>query len=185
MPRYSERRLHLRDLVPRFEKEPSSTHSRNALEAIGRLRDDGTSFWPEGADEFSRWQRGCDDLYNFISRLGERRNINEQDLPTALREFIQAYEHATGRMFQMLHSRTGISDGDARVEGTTRWCDLVFRLGVYALVSSWIDDKTEERAVAVRMTMNPTTGQTATEVEHRTTKTMSVPRKYRRSTKGI
>ena len=98
MPRYSERRLHLRDLVPRFEKKPSSTHLRNALAAIERLRDDGRNFFEKGSPELSRWQEGCTKLWNFINRLGERRHIQEQDLLTALREFIHDFEHDTGRM---------------------------------------------------------------------------------------
>ena len=124
-------------------------------------------------------------MWNFINRLGTRRDIGQQNLPTAFREFIQEFEHSTERMCQVLHSRPGTSDSDPDVEKIHRWCDLVFRLATYALVSSWIDDKTEERVTNIRTTMNLTTGQTTKEEEHRTTKAMHVPKRYRRATKDI
>ena len=46
--RFSERYVQSIDLVDRFEAEPSSTHARNALAAIGRLQDDGAAFWKKG-----------------------------------------------------------------------------------------------------------------------------------------
>ena len=180
MPRYNERQLHLRDLVPRFEKEPSSTHVKNALGAIEHLKEDGNQFWPEGSSELSRWRRACVDLWDFVNRLNKK-----QDLPTVLREFIQEFEHSTGRIFQMLCSRPPAVDADSDVERISRWCDFVFRLSTYGIVSSWIDDKTEEKAISIRMTMNRTTGETTVKEEHRTTKTMQVPKRYCRSTKDI
>ena len=122
-------------------------------------------------------------MWGFINRLGERRNIDKQDLPTALREFIQEFEHSTARMLQMLHSRPDASDSDGEVDETSRWCDLVFRLAIYALISFWIDDKTEEMVTNIKMTMNLTPGTTT--VEHRIVKAMHVPRKYRRATEDI
>ena len=183
MPRYNERLLHLRDLVPRFEKEPSSTHVRNALAAIQRLRENGRTFWQEDSTELSRWREGCHELWNFINRLGERRK--EQDLPTALREFIHDFEHDTGRMFQMLCSRPEAAATDPDIEWFSCWCDLVYRLSTYAIVSFWIDDKTEERVTNITMRMNLTTSKTAVEQEHRITKPMQVPKRYRRSSKDI
>ena len=161
--------------MPRFEVMPSSTHVHNALAAIERLQDEGRALWPEGSGNGTRWLRGCTDLWNFINQLGKRRHIDGQDLPTALREFIQAFEHETARMLQMLHSRSGTSDGDSAIERIDRWCELVFRFATYALASSWIDDKTEERLSSIRMSINPTTGQATTWAEHKVTKEMVVP----------
>ncbi len=185
MPRYKERRLRLEDLVPRFEDEPTSTHIRNALGALARLGEDGRAFWSEGSPELRRWQRGCAELSRFLNGLGERRFVEGQDLPTALREFIQEFEHSTGRMFQMLSSRPDAFQGDPDVERISRWCDLIYRYSTYALASFWIDDKTEESIIDIKITLNPKTGEATVKEEHKKTKTMHVPRAYRRSTKKI
>ncbi|MXY70830.1 MAG: hypothetical protein F4Y47_20050 [Acidobacteriia bacterium] len=185
MPRYKERRLQLEDLVPSFEKEPTGTHLRNARGAIERLREDGRAFWPKGSSELDRWERGCNELWQFLNRLGERRHVKRQELHTAFREFIQEFEHSTGRMFQMLFSRPGAFENDPDVEQIVRWRDLVYRLSTYAIVSFWTDDKTEESITDIKLTLNPNTGAMTVEEKHRKTKTMQVPRAYRRSTKKI
>ena len=185
MPRYKERRLYLNDLVPPFEKEPTGTHLRNALGAIERLRDDGLALWPEGSSELRRWQRGCNELWQFLNRLGERRHIKGQELRTVFREFIQEFEHSTGRMFQMLSSKPDAIEYAPQVEQIVRWLDLVFKLSTYAIVSFWIDDKTEESVTEMKFTFNPRTGAATVEEKHRKTKTMQIPRAYRRSIKKI
>ena len=185
MPRYKKRLLHRKDLVPLFEEVPSSTHVRNALGAIERLRDDGRDFGLKDASQHSRWRRACTTLGNFVNQLGKRRNIEKQDLDTALREFFHAFEKETGRMFQMLHSRPEASPTDPVFEQFDRWCDLIYRLSTYAIVSFWIDDKTEERVTNIKMTMNPTTGQTTVQQEHQVSKPMRVPKEYRHTTRKI
>ena len=183
--RYGRRRLQLRDLVPRFEKKPSSTHVRNALAAIERLRDEGKALWPEGSKELFRWQRGWTKLWCLIDRLGERRYIKKQDLPTALREFIQEFEHTTERMFQVLHSQPDASIRDSNIEIISRWCDFAFRCAIYALTSFWIDDKAEERVTSIKMAIDCTTGRTTrTEVEH-WVKRMRVPKDYHHATRDF
>ena len=184
--RYSKRRVDLRDLVPRFEKEPSSTHVRNACAVIERLRDEGKTLWPEGSKELSRWQKGWTELWWFMNRLGERRHIKKQDLPTALREFIQEFEHTTERMFQVLHSQPDASIRDSNVETISHWCDFAFRCATYAVVAFWIDNKTEERITSIEMEIDCTRGQTTrTKVEQWVKPMPRVPKKYRRATKDI
>ena len=156
---------------------------------IERLRDEGRTLWPEGSPAFSRWQRGWTELWCLINRLGERRDIKKQDLPTALREFIQEFEHTTERMFQVLHSHTdaSIRDSirDSNIETISHWCDFSFRCAIYAVTSFWIDDKTEERVTSIKMAIDCTTGKTMrTEVEH-WVKHMRVPKKYRHATRDI
>ena len=180
MPRYKERQLRLIDVVNRFEAESSSMHVRNALAAIGRFERDGIALWGEGSDQLSRWREGYTALSVFLNRLGERRHGKRQDLATALREFIQEFEHTTGRMHQMLHSTSDDPDNDTNIERILRWLDLVYRLSTYALISSWIDDKTEEESL--KMTINLTTG---TSTHESTKKKMRVPKKYRHATKTI
>lgn len=187
MTRYKDRPLRLKDLVPRFEKKPTSTHVRNALAAIQRLGDEGREFWPDGdSSQRDRWLEGCRELQAFINRLGERRSIRGQDLPTALREFIQEFEHTTGRMFQMLRSLPGADDAtDPRTNTAERWCNLAFKCSVYALTASWIDDKAEEIRTDITMTMGLAPGETTTAQHTTKTKTMKVPGKYDRATKDI
>lgn len=180
MSRYKERQLRLRDIVNRFEADSSSMHVRNALGAIGRLERDGIALWDEGSNQLSRWREGYTDLSVFLNRLGERRHGKRQDLATALREFIQEFEHTTDRMLQMLHSTSDDPDNDTNIERILRWFDLIYRLSTYALISSWIDDKTEEESL--KMTVNLTT---RTTTQRWTIKKMQVPKKYRRSTRAI
>ena len=180
MPRYKERQLRLRDIVNRFEAESSSIHVRNALGAIDRLERDGTALWDESSDQLSRWREGYTALSVFLNRLGERRHVKGQDLATALREFIQEFEHTTARMLQMLHSTSDDPDNDTNIERILRWFDLIYRLSTYALISSWIDDKTEKDSL--KMTVNLTTGTTTAE---RTREKMRIPKQYRRSTRTI
>ena len=180
MPRYKERQLRLTDIVNRFEADSSSMHVRNALGAIGRLERDGIALWDEGSDQLSRWREGYTDLSVFLNRLGERRHGKRQDLATALREVIQEFEHTTCRMRQMLHSTSDAPDNDTNIERILRWFDLIYRLSTYALISSWIDDKTEEESL--KLMVNLTTGTTT---QKRTKRKMQVPKKYRRSTRTI
>ena len=181
MPRYKDRRSSLTDLVPRFESEPSSTHVRNAIGAIERLERDGVALWDEGSNQLSRWRDGYTELSAFLNELGKRRYGQKQDLATVLREFIQEFEHQTGRLFQILHDSTsGGPDNSPDVERIVLWFDTIYRLSTYALVSFWIDDKTEE--VSMKITMNLTTGNTTDEW---TRNEMKVPKNYRRSKERI
>ena len=180
MPRFNERKFQLMDIVGRFEAKPSSEHTRNACGAMGRLKDDGAAFWDEGSDQLSRWRESCDILWTLLNNLEERRYIRKQDLATVLREFIQELEHSTDRMYQMLYGTSDDADNDPAVERILRWIDLVYRLSTYAIISTWIDDKTEE--VSVKISMNLTTGKHTKEW---TRKEMQVPSRYRRATKNM
>ena len=178
--RYRNRRPQLLDLVPRFEGEPSRVHVRNALGATGRLKDDGTAFWSEGAPQLEKWRYECDELMKFIGQsLGERRHLDKQDLSTALREFVQMFEHSQWRLDQLLQS--GPSEEDR--QRILRWCDLVYRLSTYALIAFWIDDKTEHVSTRISMRVDRTTGDvTEQSMETEVTKKMAVPKKYKKAT---
>ncbi len=179
--RFDERNLKLIDLIGRFEADPSSTHAYNALSAIGRLKDDGAIFWKEGSSELTRWRRACTELWQFINaELGRRRHIEKQNLATALREFIQEFEHSIGGMYEMLY---GISDGpddNPDLERMFRWFEVVYRISTYAIISFWIPDKTERNSV--KITTNFTTGKCRAEW---TREEMKVPKEYRRATRKL
>ena len=179
--RFNERHGRLIDYVDRFEAKPSSTHARNALAAIGRLKDDGAIFWKEGSSQLTCWRRACTELWQFINaELGRRRHIEKQELATALREFIQEFEHSTDRIYQMLYGISDAPDDNPELERMFRWLELVYRFSTYAIISFWIDDKTEHNSVKITMKL-------ATR-EHReewTREEMKVPKKYRRATRKL
>ena len=180
MARYDERPLQLTDILGRFEAHPHQIHVHHALGLIGRLEDEGRRFWPEGSEQLQRWERGATDLWGFMNRLGTRRDLESQDLQTAMREFIQEFEHTTGRMYQMLYGETDDPDDDQRVTEIFDWFNIVFRSSIYALLSGWIEDKQEENLVEIQL--NLATGESSQEW---TRTAMVVPKKYRRATEPI
>ena len=179
--RFKDRHLKLIDLIERFESKSSSTHAYNALAAIGRLKDEGANFWSEGSSQLTRWRRACTELWQFINaELGRRRHIEKQDLATALREFVQEFEHSTNRIYQMMYGICRDSTDDSALERMLRWLELVYRYSTYAIISFWIDDKTEHNSV--KITMNLGTGECK---EEWTREEMKVPKKYRQATRNL
>ena len=180
MPRFDERPLQWIDVLGRFEASSHQTHVHDALALIGRLKDEGRTFWPEGSSQVGRWEEGCTELWTFLNRLGTRRDLNKQDLATALREFIQEFEHTTDRMYQMLYGAVADPNDDDRVTQVFDWFNLVFRSSTYALVSGWLNDKQEQNVVEI--TVNLVSGESS---EEWTRTEMKVPSKYQRRTKRL
>ena len=180
MPRFDERTLQWIDVLGRFEKHSHQRHFREAWALIGILQDEGRSHWPDGSEQLARWKRGLDDLMCFLNGLGKRRDLDKQDLSTALREFFQEFEHHTERMYQMLYGEINDPENSERLTEIFDWFNLVFRISIYTLVSGWIEDKQDHLAVTINA--NLSTGQTT---EKRTGTEMTVPKKYRRATKPL
>ena len=180
MSRFKERNPHLMDVLGRFEAHSHQTHMHDAFGVIGRLKDDGRRFWPEGSSQLSRWEEGCTELMSFLNGLGTRRNLDKQDLTTALREFFQEYEHITERMYQMMYGAVNNPNDDERFAEIFDWFNFVFRSTTYALVSGWIDDKQED--IDVNISVNLESGETSQEW---TVNEMKIPAKYQRATKRI
>lgn len=179
-PRFKARQLQPMDFVGRFEAKPSSTHVHDALSAIGRLKDEGANFWEEGSEQLSRWRRGCTTLWTFLNTLGTRRVVENQDLTTVLREFIQELEHSTWRMYQMLYGIFDDPDNDPRLKQIVDWFDLIYKLSTYAVISTWIDDKTEQ--VSVHIAVSLTSGE---RTEKWTRSEMRIPKNYRHASKDL
>lgn len=175
MARFRNRPLRWEDVIGRFEKRPSSEHIHHAQGIIERVNSEGRLLWTEPARR-ERWGRACNELRGFVLSLGIRRE--KQDLLTAMREFIQEFEHSTHRMYQMLHGLPDSDDKAEQIDIMAAWFDLIFKASVYALVASWIDDKEEQVHMTLRVDL--TTGET-TRTESR--RPMRVPREYRRATK--
>ncbi len=94
MPRFKEHQLQLVGLIGRFETDSSSTHVRNALAAIGRLKDAGAKVWNEDPQKLRRWQEYCATLWTFLnSSLRQRRHLKKQDLATINRHDVPSSLH--------------------------------------------------------------------------------------------
>ena len=180
MARFDERPLQWTDILGRFEAHSHQTHTHNTLGLIGTLKDLGRTFWPDGSDQLRRWEEGCAELWSFLNRLGLRRDLNKQDLATVMREFIQEFEHTTGRMYQMLYGEIPDNEDDQKIAEVFDWFNFVFRSAIYALLSGWIEDKQDHLAVTINV--NLSTGETTQE---RTGTEMTVPKKYQRATKRL
>ena len=178
MKRYKDRQPQLTDLIERFEEKPSSTHVRNALGVIERLKDEGAHFWTEGSPQLARWREGLTTLWVFLNNIGSR--MHKQDLATASREFIQEFEHTTGRLNQMLYGIPDDHENYPRIDPILRWIEMLYRASTYALISSWIPDKTEEGHL--KITVSLTKGVISEEWDRRE---MNVPKKYRCATNHL
>lgn len=180
MPRYEERPIEWSDVIGRFEALPSSHHARNALGIIGRLGDEGANYWNSDSNELSNWNRYCTVLWTFINDLSERRDLKKQSLETAMREYIQEFEHSRARLIQLLYGTVDYTESNASILKIFELLHWAYLASTYALVSYWIEDKQEH--VSLTTTINLTTGETRQEGKRIE---MRVPRKYRRATKRI
>ena len=159
---------------------------RDALAFIGRLKDEGRRFWPDGSTQLCRWEEGCTELWSVLNNLGARRDLDKQDLTTAMREFIQEFEHNTGRMYQMLYGAVERPDEDQSVTEIFEWCNLVFRISIYALLSGWINDKQDESVTRTTINMEIGGDMATVEVSHESeTREMTIPTKYRQAANRI
>lgn len=77
------------------------------------------------------------ELREMIMHLGR---ADRPDLATALREFIQAFEHHTARIHQMAHGAEQGGD-KKRVKQVLDWIAYTYRLSTYAILASYLDDK--------------------------------------------
>ena len=124
MPRFDERPLQWTDVLGRFEEHSHQRHFRDAWALTGRLKDEGRDHWQVGSEQLARWNRGCDNLLGLMTGLGKRRDLEKQDLSTALREFIQEFEHHTERMYQMIYGEINDSENNEKLTEIFDWFNL-------------------------------------------------------------
>ena len=151
-PRFQARQPRIIDFVGRFEAESSPIHVHDALAAINRLKDHGANFWDEGSDQLARWRRSCATLWTFINTLGNRRDVEKQELTVVLREFIHEFEHSTWRMYQMLYGILDDPDNNPILRKLLDWFDLVYRLSTYAVTSTWMSERKDR--VSIHISVN-------------------------------
>ena len=156
MPRFEERKLQWMYAFGRFEDNAYSDHARNARGFIQRLKGEGDRFLKRESEQLQRWNDGCTDLLDLLKDLPQRRDLKQEGLETAMREFIQEFEHSTHRMYQLLYQALDPDDDEAvrKIMDLFNWA---YRLSTYALVSAWIDDKQEDNSL--RTIINLTTGE--------------------------
>ena len=164
----------------RFEGRSHSDHLRDALGIVGRLKDEGARLFDKDSKQLRRWQGGCFELLAFLNTLGRRRDSEKQGLETAMREFIQAFEHSTERVQQMLYGAVTDPDKKENVRQKMDLVNLAFRSSTYALVSAWIEDKHDD--ISLVTTIDLTTGEVRQEGKRTP---MRVPKKYKNSTKKV
>ena len=180
VPRYRDRSLQVLDLIPRFESQSSAEHCRNAVAVIQRLRDDRRGYCQRNTEEDNKWMEVCNDLLSFLYETRLRREIRNQDLATAFREYLDTFEHSTKRIDQILHSKYAQRAGAPNPNAIHDWLDFAYRLSTYAILSTWIDDKTENRTATIQIDL--ASGKVKEEWSH---DPMTVPRKYRPAAKEL
>lgn len=178
MSRYQERSLQWTDILGRFEAHSHSDHLRNARGLVERLKDEGIRFFDKDSEQLRGWQRYCSELLTFLNTLRLRRDSEKQGLETAMREFIQEFEHSTERIEQMLYGAVADPDNDEDVRRIRNWVNVAYRSSTYALVSAWINDKHDD--ISLVTTIDLTVGEVRQEGKRTL---MKVPPKYKKSTK--
>ena len=178
MGRFKNRLLELVDIIPRFEGVSAGEHARNAQGFIERLALDGAALFKDDPDRAARWKAGCMELRATIMHL-ER--SDRPDLATALREFIQAFEHHTARIYQMAYGAEQTEDDRSQTKQVLDWIECTYRLSTYAIIASYIEDKRTTGHTHYHLDMET---RQWTEVSHHMEQ-MQVPKKYRGSTKKI
>ncbi len=150
--RFASRSVEFFDLIQRFEAKSSQIHVIGAQGAIERLRQEGDGFWSEDQKQLKRWQDYCNVLWTFVvTDLGNRRFNEKQDLETALREFIDEFEHSTHGMFEMLYGTSEYPDSDPNVRKMFTLFELVYRASTYAILAYWLDEKHEEKSTTIHV----------------------------------
>ena len=180
MPRFKQRQLQWTDIIERFEAKSHSERARHARGMIERLRSEGDRFLEGKPDQLRRWCHYCTQLLHFLRDLDLRRDSEQQDLETAMREFIQEFEHSTNRMSQILYGALTDPDSNEAAQQIMTLFESLYRVSTYAVVSAWIADKHEETTYRIRV--NLTTGDVKDDVTHIP---MRIPKKYQKSTKRL
>ena len=97
-----------------------------------------------------------------------------------MREYLQEFEHSTKRIDQILYSEYAQREDALNHEAVYDWIDLTYRLSTYAILSTWLDDKTESRSVHISIDIATGAREEAWTHEH-----MEIPRRYQRAAKKL
>ena len=178
---------HTRDRLNLYFRSvfPLKVHAGNSQRVIERLGDDGRLFFSESSSEYNRWEESCNEL-NRISTLESRYkydNDNNFYRPGALfdifREFIDMFERVEYNLYQLLQSESIVKyhRSPSITDKCNFWLPTYYRFAIYAIISTFIKDKTESRSLEIRL--NLTTGEYS-ETWSAPPLPIKVPRRYRR-----
>ena len=177
MTRFSNRPLEWMDVLHRFDEQSSSLHVRYAISYIDRLASDGARLLRDQPSQADRWRQGCQKLKDYIHNL---RIMENHDLATALREFIQEFEHTTFRIYQIRYGIADITDNNLSIPQLVAWFDLIYRTSTYAIIASYIPDKEETNTLVTHINLTTGTQTTTGEIIE-----PQVPKKYRKAAKPL
>ncbi len=177
MSRFNERLLDAFDFFDEFESASSNDHVYHTIAIIGRLKDEGSQYFAEVPDQLERWERGCNELWDFFNQLGSLRDARKHEAEShgeefdadatsihALRDFIDQFEHIECRIHQMLFSGALKKNREEALENVWIWLNVLYRYATYAIIATFIDGKASTSTVQV--IVNLTTGETSESWEH-------------------
>ena len=136
MPRYEGRSdASSFSLFKQLRASTAEEQIDNATVAIELLKDEASRHFGEGSSPFSRWQRGCDELWMSVDGFLAKSRVFQVDVFAILEEFIDSFEH-NERRFRQILDIDSIPDGDREqiIEQTWNWFSVILRFAVYALV---------------------------------------------------
>ena len=93
-----------------------------------RLRDDRRDYCRSGSKEDNRWVEACNTLLDLLNGMRGRRELEHQDLATAMREYTQEFEHSSARIDRILHSEHAAHQDVPDKELIYDWIDLAYRV---------------------------------------------------------
>ncbi|MDE2688466.1 MAG: hypothetical protein OXI16_13360 [Chloroflexota bacterium] len=151
MSRFKDHPLLWMDIIEGFADKSDFQHYHNARGLIGRLNDKGAKFWLPDSQEFRKWQTYCSALLTFLNNVRVRRDVKEQSLETAMRDFIHEFEHSNYRIHQLLYSAVDDVNIDEDAKETLNLLSLVFQTATYTLVSTWNEDLRTRDSIATHI----------------------------------
>lgn len=159
MPRWKNRSSTFFDLFVLFEATSSNKHIHDALSAIQSLKDDGIRYLGDSSDPYDHWKRGCDELFDFISKDMARKEVKDSsqkidentELLTIFRKFINEFEHSEMRLHQILYSSSIGKNRNQFISNTWDGLNIIYQFSIYAIISIYLGDTTKQVTVKGRV----------------------------------
>ena len=105
----------------------------------------------DSSDPYDHWKRGCDELFDFISKDMARKEAKDSsqkidentELLTIFRKFINEFEHSEMRLHQILYSSSIGKNRNQFISNTWNWLNIIYQFSIYAIISTYLGDKTK------------------------------------------
>ncbi len=178
---------HTRDRLNLYFRSvfPLKVHAGNCQRVIERLGDDGRLYFSESSSEYNRWEESCNELTRISTLESGYKYDNDNNLyrPEALfdilREFIDMFVQVEYNLYQFLHSKSNMKHhrSSSIADIFNFWLPLYYRFAIFAIISTFIKDKTESRTLEIRLNL---TTEEYSETWSSPPLPIKVPRRYRR-----